>query len=283
MQSSRRKPIEKILVIADPHAGSTVGLMPPDFRTLEGNKIGQNALQEFLWRCWLDCEPWAWSIIGTAPFALVFNGDCTEGDHHGTKQIWSKNITDHVNCANKLFGPLAKAAAKVFIVQGTECHTNSSEYAIAEKLRAVVNPETVNPEDPEGSPRIFDRLTIDVHGVRCVFRHHIGVTFRSYLSATQFAVTINEEKIEAVNNGEVAPRVVCCAHRHRYGKWDDGFNLCVVSPPWQGITRHVHKVVSAARCHPGAYILDWSGLPRGSLPAVHSTIYEAPRPIAIKL
>src|SRR3972149_5053317 len=40
------------VVIADIHAGSTVGLLPPGFVTKEGNEVKQNPLQEWLWACW---------------------------------------------------------------------------------------------------------------------------------------------------------------------------------------------------------------------------------------
>lgn len=40
----------KILVLlSDLHVGATSGLLPPNFVTFEGNEIGQNAYQKWLW------------------------------------------------------------------------------------------------------------------------------------------------------------------------------------------------------------------------------------------
>ena len=57
--------------------------------------------------------------------------------------------------------------------------------------------------------------------------------------------------------------------------------ICIATPAWQGLTRHGHKVVPAAKCKPGVDVLDWRGLRDGSLPQIHRRIYEAPKPAAI--
>lgn len=270
-----RRGIEVVAVLSDIHAGSTKGLFPPGFETLEGQKVEQNVFQVWLWECWLRANAFLEETLDGAPFALVLNGDLIEGVHHGTKEIISPEVADHRLAAVAILEPLAKKAEKLFVVRGTECHVNNHEVSIGKELGAVRNSET--------GIHAFDRLTIDVCGVRCVFRHHIPASVRRNLSATQLSIQLAEEQLEAANNGEKIPRVVACAHRHKPGFYQDDNGLCFVSPPWQVLTRHGHKVVSPARTKPGIQILDWRGLAHGKLPRFIPRYYEAPKPQAIAL
>jgi hypothetical protein len=268
----KRKTPRAIVVLSDIHAGSTVALMPPEFTTLEGVVLTQNPIQKWLWECWQDAQGWIDQTMDGDPFALVLNGDLTEGVHHGTKQVISPDTGDHVECALHLLRPLVRKATKTYVIKGTECHTGNNEIVIGKALKTAVNPET-------GLPA-WDRLTIDAAGVRCVFRHHIGTSVRRGLAATQFSMQLVEEQVEAANNGEPIPRVLCCAHRHKFGAWQDEHGIALVSPPWQGLSRFAHKVVSQARTKPGVFILDWRGVSNGQLPKIHRRIYDTPHPKA---
>lgn len=267
--------IAAIVVLSDIHAGSTKGLLPPGFVTLEGQDVSQNVFQRFLWKCWGRTGQFIDEQLGTSPWALVLNGDLIEGVHHGTKEIISPEIADHRRAAMEILRPLAKRAAKVFVVRGTECHVNNHEVGIAEELGAVKNPET--------GLAAFDRLTLEVRGVRCVFRHHMPTSMRRNLSATQLGIQLAEEQLEAANNNEPIPRVLGCAHRHKPDHYENDNGLSFCSPAWQVLTRFGHKVVSPARCKPGVQILDWRGRRHGELPLFVKKYYEAPKPKAIKL
>lgn len=269
-----RRP-ELVLVLSDLHVGSTVGLLPPKHRTIEGNVIELNAVQAFLWDAWRDMLRWVEDTTAGANYAVVINGDLIEGDHHGTKQIWSKDTADHVAAAADVLQPVLARASHFFIVQGTESHTNNHEISLGKILRAQTNPDT-------GLPA-FTRLHLSVHGCRCAFRHHIGTSVRAWTGATALAAVLAEETIQAVSNGEAAPQVVCAAHRHKFGTYTNGRGTVVVSPPWQMLTRFGHKVVPEARTQPGAYLLDWRGKPQGALPQIHERLYCAPAQAAIEL
>lgn len=264
-----------LVVLSDIHAGSTVALLPPAFETAEGQTVGQNAIQQWLWACWTDAQEWIAEKLAGDTFGLVLNGDLVEGVHHGTKQVVSPDIGDHLKAAIEILQPLSERAEKTFVVRGTECHTGNVEIAVAKAINAELNPELNIP--------VFDRLTLDVAGVRCVFRHHIGTSVRRGLAATQFSIQLAEEQVEAANNDEVIPRVLCCAHRHKFGAYEDDRGLALVSPPWQMLSRFAHKVVSQARTKPGVFILDWRGIPDGQLPRVHKRLYDTPKPNALSL
>lgn len=266
---------ELIIVISDIHCGSTVGLLPPKFQTLEGQKVDQNVIQQWLWKCWLEANKWIIDLAKGQPFALIVNGDAIEGNHHRTTQIISPDIGDHVEAAIHTLRPLVAKAAKTFFVKGTDCHVGNTEIVLGKALKTEIDRETGQPA--------WDRLVLDVNGVRCVFRHHIGTTTRRGLAATQLSMQLAEEQVEAANAGETIPRVLCCAHRHKFGYYEDNNGLCLVTPPWQGLTRFGHKVVSQARTNPGVVALDFRGKKRGQLPAHYALTFDAPAPAAVEL
>lgn len=264
-----------VFVVSDLHCGSTVGLLPPGFVTLEGQAVAQNPVQKWLWTCWEDLTAHFLAVAGGDPFALVLNGDLIDGNHHRTTQIISPDVGDHTEAAIHSLRPLVTKAAATFIVKGTECHTHNAETVIGKALKTEKNRESGLPS--------WDRLTLDVNGVRCVFRHHIGTTTRRGLAGTQLSMQLSEEQVEAANNGEPIPRVLCCAHRHKPGLYNDGNGAAVVTGAWQDLTRFGHKVVSQARCTPAAAILDFRGIPAGSLPRIELKTYEARKPQAVIL
>jgi len=246
-----------------------MGLLPPGMTTAEdAHPMVQNEWQRWLWQCWGRANRWMEKIANGDPYALVLNGDMTEGIHHRSTQVVSGDKQDHVSIAIEILEPLAKRAEKTYLVKGTECHVHANEVAIGKALKAEINDET--------QKHAFDRLALDACGVRCVFRHHIGTSIRMALEATQLSVILVEETAEAIKNGEAPPRIVCAAHRHKFGFYLNGRSMCVVSAPWQGLTRHGHKVVSQARTQPGVYALDWRGITDGELPILHYRTYDTP-------
>jgi hypothetical protein len=258
-----------VVVVNDIHSGSTAGLLPPDFETLEGNRIAQNRFQAWLWACWSHATTeWLPKVVGCDPWALVLNGDLVEGCHHGTKEVISPDEGDHKAAAVQILKPLADSAARVFVTEGTECHSKTAEHSIAKELGAVPDPDT--------GKHAWPRLELTVAGTLCAFDHHIPATIRSYLEASQYSMALGVERIEAQRNGVACPKVIVRAHRHRFGFFGDGDGMVVVGAPWQGLTRHGRKVVTGARCNPGIFALDWRTKADGDVPDIRYQTYRAP-------
>lgn len=264
-----------LVVLSDLHAGSVVAVMPPTFTTANEQEVRQNPLQAWYWKCWLKSLEWIDEVIGDDPAALILNGDMIEGDHHRTTEIISRNIEDHVEIARLILQPLVLRFERTFMLRGTECHTGNVEATLGKMLGCEIN--------PENDRRIFDRLTLDICGVRLVARHHVTTTSRPWLESNGLGMELASEQLHAVRNGEPMPRILCVAHRHVAGHVVTGDGLCLATPAWQGMTRHTHKVVPAARCKTGVYILDWRDVEDGSLPRVHRKLFEAPNAKAITL
>ena len=268
-RKTKKQNIELVFVVSDLHCGGSGGLLPPGFRTFEGNEVRQNVGQAWLWPLWEKSIAWAKDKAAGQPFAIVVNGDVTEGVHHRNKQVISVEPEDHVEAARMSLEGLVDGASGVYVVQGTECHTEGVEASIGRELNAVENPET--------GRHSFVRLELEVNGTLCVFRHHIGTTSRSWLEASQLSIHMREEQVQAARKGTTIPKVLVCSHRHKFGYWGDPSALVVVTPPWQIPTRYAHKVVPNPVIEPGIVSLDWRGLTPGSMPVLDWKIFEPRR------
>lgn len=286
---------ELLAIISDPHCGSSVGLMPPRYKTLEGFTVIASPWQRWLWECWLDWIQFCHDVRGDSSMAGVINGDCTEGIHHGTKQVVSSDAGDHKGIAIEALGLFTQQCDKAYLVKGTECHVNSGEVSIAHALKLEQNPDfsraltkadgAEDEEDdkiPEGA-YVFQRLHLNVNGLPFVARHHMPTSMRRNLSATQLSIQLAEEQLEAANNGEPIPHILAMAHRHKTGHYQDDESIALVTGAWQGLTNFGHKVVSPSRCKPSGYILDWRGKQPGELPTVHFRRYRPPHQTTIDL
>jgi len=269
------RPTKLLVLISDIHGGSTQSLLPPGFENHEGNPIGQNAVQRWLWSCWLAAQKFADEVTGDDPFALLINGDAVEGNHHRTTQVISPEIGDHIRCAEQVLEHFTKRAARTFVVRGTECHTGDAEKAIGKALGAERHPAT--------GAHAADAWDLEIMGVRINARHHCSATSRRWLESGEYSRFLINEQAEAIRNGERPPEICIRSHRHRGGHFLDGGGLALVTPAWQALTRHAHKVVPSARTQPGIQILDWRNRGHGELPEVHWRSYKAPAASAVNI
>lgn len=249
-----------LFVGSDFHFGSKVALFPPGQRDAEGAEIGINPIQQWLWECWQEGNRWVDEKAGKSPYVWIFNGDLTEGRHHGGKQIVSQDTGDHIDPAIIALWPLAKKAARTFVVKGTECHVEEYESTIGKVIGAEKNPETGRCS--------FDRLLLRMCGRLITARHHFPATTRAYLEASQHSIQLGNMALESHRHGLEVPSILLGAHRHRMGHYSDGKMLSVVTPAWQALTRHGFKVVPDGWPNPGFYCLDWRNKRDGELPEV---------------
>ena len=262
-----------LIVISDPHVGSTVGLLRPGFATAEGNEIACNPAQSWLWSAWEDMRARVRKIVGKSEAALIINGDATEGVHHGTTQVISNDPADHLGAAIWTLTPLAEMFARVYVTRGTECHTHGMEAKLGAALGAEKCPATGN--------RAADEWHLDVAGVPISVRHHISATSRAWTLGSGLGIHLAHEQLAACRAGYVRPRVLLRAHRHQDGYAEIGDSMIAVSGPWQLLTRHGHKVVPGSICEPSAIVLDWRRRKDGQLPETTLLRYTPPAPARV--
>lgn len=256
-----------VMVLSDLHVGSTVGLWPEGFVSNEGNLIGQNKFQEWLWACWSDMCQWSQKVIGNEPFELVLNGDLVDGIHHRTLQVMTPDPGDQVDAVKGILEPLAACAARLHLIKGTECHTRNDEVRIGRALNGT--------KDPTTGQHAWDSLDLKVNGVLYNFMHHISTTARSYLEASAHSIALGNITHTRARAKQPVPDIIVRGHRHRHGIWDDGNQMSVITGAWQGLTRYGHKVVPGAICQPSAVIFDHRNQELGEPPLVHRRIYTA--------
>ncbi len=262
------------LVASDLHAGSVFALLRPGFKTQEGNEIGLNPFQVWLWQQFESCLEEVDRLADGRKFITVFNGDLLEGNHHRTKEIVMVNPVEHARHAAYLIEPILERSAYHAIVEGTECHTEAYEEMIGGQTKALKDPQTGRP--------IFKELNLEIHGCYGLFRHHMPTTSRMYLEASQLSIELGNCQLSYARMGLRVPKFVCAAHRHRPAKYSDGHGLFVVTPPWQGLTRYARKVVPDGKITPGFAWLDWRGKQPGELPECTLIVRSPlPNPIVI--
>lgn len=239
-----------------------MGLCPPDFRLNEGQRIKLNKAQQWLWATYQDLLEWAEKL---EPFDLVLNGDLIEGIHHRTTEVIGADSADHFECAFETLSPLVEMASRTFVVRGTDTHTGpSTEHGLAKVWKAV--------PDVKMDRAAWDRLDMDMCGIRCRFVHHGVGTRREWTRASALNVDIASHQLASVYGGQVPPRVIGLGHFHHYAVYHDDRSLAFRTPSWQFHTRHTMKAVPWAQNQAGAVMLDWSDLDDGELPRIRSFI-----------
>jgi hypothetical protein len=256
-----------VMTFSDLHVGSTVGLWPANFHSNEGNPIGQNIFQKWLWTCWQDMTGWANKIIGDDSFDLVINGDIVDGIHHKTLQVMTPDLGDQVLAVKQILKPFSDKCAKLHLVKGTEAHTTTQEIHVGSALGASKNPLT--------GQHAWDNLDLVVNGTLYNFAHHISATARTYLEASAHSIMLGNLTHSRARTGKPIPKVMVRAHRHRHGIWEDGNQISAICGAWQGLTRYGYKVVPDAIPQPSVIIFDHRGLKPNELPIIHRKVYTA--------
>jgi hypothetical protein len=142
-----------LVILSDPHIGSTTGLWPEKFQSVEGFTIGQSAYQKGLWRHWLSMRQWVKEVTKGRKYELLLNGDTVEGIHHRSLQVMSADVNDQCNAAVHVLGELREKADALWMTLGTECHTRNDEIWMGEKLSGQ-QPHPTNNFNPKNNLRI---------------------------------------------------------------------------------------------------------------------------------
>lgn len=266
------KPIRKLVVCGDFHCGSPRALMPPGFRTSEGNIVQQNVGQQWLWYHWQEFQNWVSATTGDEPYGLVLMGDLIEGVHHGSAEVVSAAWEDHVSMACDVLGPMADEAEKTYVILGTESHTRNCEHAIARAIGAVGDPVY------NGAWR---DLLIKVNGTATFFTHHIGTCARVNLRASRLSIYLGNMQLERVRAGHEVPIGLLAGHCHLLDTYSDDRAFCLTTPSWQDLTRYGHKVVSTAVPHVGGMVLHFER--EGACPRVSLFRRDWPQPEGVTL
>jgi hypothetical protein len=196
-----------------------------------------------LYEIWKDhfWNGWVPKVTRGEPFAVVVNGDTTDGRHHGATTQITQNLSDQRKIAKQLLEPIVEMCnGNFFIVRGTNAHVGEAgenEETLAEELGAI--------QDADGHFARND-LWIKVGDCLVNILHHIGTTGSMSYETTALMKEYAESVAEAGRWNLKAPNVVVRSHRHRLAEVTvptaDGYGICITTPGWQMKTPLVWRI-----------------------------------------
>lgn len=263
--TKRSRPVV-LAITSDQHCGSTVALCPPRIQLDDGGSYEASKAQRWLWENWGAFWHRARDLCTEhgADLYAVFNGDLTEGDHHGTTQILSGNPTAQAAVVNACMAvPLAAAPSKMWFIRGTEAHVGSSacfEERIAQGLTKDRRPVVQCEETGTAS---HWEASLEIHGTRIHCAHHGRVGTRPW---TRFNVTANlaaeifyEYSADAAAEGAASthPHFAFRSHMHQYVDTGSAHPTRVIqTPAWQLKTAFTHRIDTSGKlAHIGGVFL----------------------------
>lgn len=243
----------------DQHNGSTVGLCPPMVRLDDGGEYHASKPQ-----CWLDyCWATYWERVATvrdnlgAKLLAGFNGDLTDGDHHGTTQILSGNPNAQaaaVNACMKHVLDLKPDA--MFFIRGTEAHVGKSGSHEERIAKGLLKDGWPVQSDPVTGTASWWHLKMEVGGVRVDSTHHGRIGQRPWTKGNVVANLAAEICYEHWQRGEQPPHLALRSHLHRYVDTHNAHPCRVIQmPAWQLKTAYVHKVAAETLADIGGVIV----------------------------
>lgn len=238
--------IQNVVVISDTHVGCRLGLCHPSGALLDDGGVYQpSAVQRKVWAMWEEFwGEWVPRVTHGQPFAVVHNGDCIDGVHHGSTTQWSHNLNDQGLHAYKVLKPVVEACeGRYYHIRGTEAHVGKSgveEERTARQLGAIPNEEGQHARY-ELWLRVGDRL--------CHFLHHIGVTSSAQHEASAVNAELTALYADSGRWGHEPPMVVVRSHRHRCSEvrlpCRGGYATVFVTACWQLKTPFAWKIAGA--------------------------------------
>lgn len=235
--------VRQAIVISDLHAGCQFGLCPPHEILLDGGGVYRpSLLVNKMWGWWEEMwDKWVPAATHHEPYAVVVNGDITDGRHHGTTTQITQNLSDQRKIALEILSPIVKLCeGRFYVIRGTEAHTGATgenEETLAQELGAIPD-ENGNYARWELWLRMGNRLA---H-----IMHHIGTTGSMAYETTALMKEYSESCAESARWNRPRPDWVIRSHRHRNAEirvpTDNNYGICAVTPGWQLKTPLTHRL-----------------------------------------
>jgi hypothetical protein len=232
---------DAIIVVADTHIGSTVGLSPATFYKDDGDPVKLSKVRRWLLKQWENFLNDVDQITEGYERTLVLNGDIAEIDSkYRSWQLLSRNPADVKRAVAEVLDPLAQMCDDIFVLRGTEAHTGKAAYLeeqIADDLEAV--------KDPISGRYSWWHLRAKWEGVAFDVAHHWGGGYLPWTFANAANKLAVMTGIAYSEWGEKPPQVAIRAHKHRFGDSGRTFpTRAVLCPSWQMKTAYVHRIGS---------------------------------------
>lgn len=256
----RSRPVV-LAVVSDVHAGSTVAVCPPKIEMDDGGEYVASKAQRWLWQGWLGFWKAVKQAAVGADLYTVFNGDLTEGFHHGTTQILTANPTAQSRVVDACMGVVLDLnPAKMFFVRGTAAHVGKSaayEERIALGLWKDKRPVQ---KDPDTGTASWWHLPMEIHGKRLSFAHHGRMGQRPWTKHNIPALLAHQIFMERTTRELPYYHLAVRSHFHTFVDTHEvSPTRLIQTPAWQLHTEYAWKAVPENLADIGGIIITIDG------------------------
>lgn len=222
---------ERTVVIgafSDTHCGSTRGLIPKGGITLDdAGTYTPGREQRWVWDVWQAGWDHTARIIererkisgDDVDFAFVSNGDATDGNHHGTPEIFTNLEGYHIRAAAECFRvPMSLGPRWCWIVRGTEAHVGKAgglEEGLAVALSRDGAP-VVRYDDGEHKTWSWWHPLLEFNGQVIEFTHHGRMGQRAHTRGSYSRLYAFDVWAERKLRDEEIPAIAMRSHCHLY-------------------------------------------------------------------
>lgn len=197
-----------ILNISDPHAGSAVAMLPREPRLSKALEVSPNSIQSIIADQYTAALKRVVSVRKwREPLTAIINGDCIEGNHHGTTQIVTPSTKAQMDIFRDIWDETTALVKpdKVYMVAGTETHVGEWETIIGEYVKA----------EPNGAYRyVFPVLKRRVEGKVIWWAHHGPGPGRGNNQGNALRNALKSLLVQCLANNETSPDIVVYGHTH---------------------------------------------------------------------
>ena len=221
---------EAIVLLADTHINSRMGLCNPNVIDDDGNIYQQNVIQKWSWANWLECMDTIKNLTKGYKVNVILNGDIVDLDNcNRSTQMVSRNPATILKMAEVILSKLIKIKNDLFVTRGTEAHTGNSgwlEELMAHEFGAVKDPDTMQSS--------WWHLRAVFGGKKFDISHHVSLGGLPWTYAQGVMRLVQATRMDYLDWNETPPDFVIRAHQHRYADSGTTFSTRgVCLPCWQ--------------------------------------------------
>ena len=245
---------EALILLADTHINSKLGLSAPAVIDDDGNVVQQNIIQKWLWDTWLRFTEDVKDLVKKTYTSVIFDGDMVDIDaKNRSGQMVSRNPVTILASASMVLKPITDLADQIFFIRGTEAHTGNSGWL--EELLAQHYNKTV-PDEITGNYS-WNHLRAEFSGVKLDIAHHMSMGNLPWTYPNAMARVVQETRLNYLEWQEQPPDIVVRAHRHQHVDTGTTFSTRGVALPcWQWLTTYLYRLGKEnAKPHIGGSVL----------------------------
>lgn len=253
-----------LIVVSDLHINSTIGLLAPNIKLSDGQRVTHAQHQAWQWSCFQDFL----STRKHGRVVTVINGEIADILHHKTTQLVTNDLPSIIDMALATLEPLTSLSEKIIVTKGTEAHSGLGSH-LDELIAREIGADTLGTSD-----RAHWWAEFMIEGVKFDAAHHPRFGGGSYHTSHNAASRLAVDALTyAVKFDRPCPDVILRSHNHTFS--DSGLNYptrAFVTPAWQLSTHYSHRLGFGGKPMPiGGLIFYVSGsqyhvVPRTYLP-----------------